>query len=54
MINVNSTAKDIEGLESYLANGYVEADSFNDPEDDALECLSNLLVKDSRGGAVIL
>lgn len=49
MINVNSTAKDIEGLESYLANGYVEADSFNDPEDDALECLSNLLVKDSRG-----
>lgn len=50
MINVNSTAKDIEGLESYLANGYVEANSFNDSEDDALECLSNLLVKDSGGG----
>lgn len=47
MINVNSTTKDIEGLESYLANGYVEVNSFNDPEDDALECLSNLLVKDS-------
>lgn len=47
MINVNSTTKDIEGLESYLANGYVEANSFNDPEDGALECLSNLLVKDS-------
>ena len=45
MINVNSTEKDIEGLENYLANGYVEANSFNDPEDDALECLSDLLVK---------
>ena len=46
MIKVNSTEKNIEGLESYLTNGYVEANSFNDPEDDALECLSDLLVKD--------
>ncbi|BDH46946.1 hypothetical protein TUM12370_29900 [Salmonella enterica subsp. enterica serovar Choleraesuis] len=46
MIKVNSTEKNIEGLESYLTNGYVEANSFNDPEDDALECLSGLLVKD--------
>ncbi|MDU5476196.1 MULTISPECIES: hypothetical protein [Pantoea] len=46
MTKVNSAEKNIEGLGSYLANGYVEADSFNDPEDDALECLSDLLVKD--------
>lgn len=46
MIQANSTEKNIEGLESYLANGYVEAGSFNDPEDDALACLSDLLVKD--------
>ncbi|PAA95167.1 hypothetical protein [Serratia fonticola] len=46
MIQVSSTEKNIEGLESYLTNGYVEANSFNDPEDDALECLSDLLVKD--------
>ena len=48
MIKINSTEKNIEGLGSYLANGYVEADSFNDPEDDALECLSDLLVKDQE------
>ncbi|MFP1760815.1 hypothetical protein [Lonsdalea quercina] len=46
MIKVNSTEKNIEGLENYLTNGCVEADSFNDPEDDALECLSDLFVKD--------
>lgn len=48
MIKMNSTEKNIKGLENYLANGYVEADSFNDPEDDALECLSDLLVKDQE------
>ena len=48
MIKSNSTKKNIEGLESYLTNGYVEADSFNDPEDDVLECLSDLLVKDQE------
>jgi hypothetical protein len=46
MIKVNCAEKSIEGLDSYLANGYVNADSFNDPEDDALECLSDLLVKE--------
>lgn len=46
MIKVNSTEKNIEGLENYLTNGYVEADSFNNPEDDALEYLSDLFVKD--------
>lgn len=46
MINFNSTKKNIEGLDNYLTNGYVEAGSFNDPEDDALESLSDLFVKD--------
>lgn len=48
MIKLNSTEKNIEGLDNYLNNGYVEADSFNDSEDDALECLSDLFVKDQR------
>ncbi|QPT12643.1 hypothetical protein I6G37_19515 [Serratia rubidaea] len=48
MIKMNSTEKNIKGLDNYLANGYVEADSFNDPEDDALKCLSDLLVENQE------
>ncbi|WP_339026433.1 hypothetical protein [Leclercia pneumoniae] len=34
------------GLDLYLLNGYVESNSFNDPNDDALEYLGMLLVED--------
>lgn len=33
----------INGLNTYIANGYVEPGSFNDPNDDALEALILLL-----------
>lgn len=46
MMKVSRIEKNIEGLKSYLTNGYVDSESYNDPEDDALECLSDLLVKD--------
>jgi len=34
------------GLDLYLLNGYVESNSFNDPNDDALEYLGMLLMED--------
>ncbi|MGQ9453191.1 hypothetical protein ACP4QI_017150 [Leclercia sp. TB492] len=34
------------GLDCYQSNGYVESNSFNDPNDDALEYLGMLLVDD--------
>lgn len=33
------------GLDLYLSNGYVESNSFNDPNDDVLEYLGMLLVE---------
>jgi hypothetical protein len=32
----------IAGLNSYIENGYVEVDSYNDPDDDALEYIIEL------------
>ncbi|PHM35688.1 hypothetical protein Xmau_04468 [Xenorhabdus mauleonii] len=37
----------ISGLESYLENGYVNADSYENPDDDAIDYLGKLLLKDS-------
>ncbi len=34
------------GLDLYLLNGYVESNSFNDPNDDTLEYLGMLLMED--------
>ena len=34
------------GLDLYQSNGYVESNSFNDPNDDALEYLGMLLVEE--------
>ncbi|AXG45833.1 hypothetical protein [Photorhabdus laumondii] len=38
----------ISGLDSYLENGYVNADSYEDPSDDAIDYLGELLLKDSE------
>ncbi|MCW7762158.1 hypothetical protein [Photorhabdus luminescens] len=37
----------ISGLESYLENGYVNTDAYEDPADDAIDYLGELLLKDS-------
>jgi len=43
----NRTVSELQvGLERYLLNGHVESDSFNDPNEDALEYLGMLLVED--------
>ncbi|MBS9437947.1 hypothetical protein EAE91_12485 [Photorhabdus noenieputensis] len=38
----------IAGLNSYLEHGYVNANSYEDPSDDAIDYLGELLLKDSE------
>lgn len=40
----------IEGMYNYMRYGYVIAESFNNPEDDAVDCLSALLRVDKDAG----
>lgn len=45
MTNI-SVSKLQAGLERYLLSGHIESNSFNDPNDDALEYMGMLLVED--------
>jgi len=50
----NRTVSELQaGLERNLLNGYVESNSFNDPNEDALEYLGMLLVEDQPTALVM-